>query len=114
MDIFDSVIKCGSLYASNVMKMDMVKPIPAKKPIPKISFHFKSVGSEQIPRETAMKLNKKTPRGFPIINPAKMPMLPGSARPVFHPALKTIAVLANAKRGRIIKETGLCNQCSNL
>ena len=53
MDIFDSVIITGSSYARNVIKIDIVKPMPAKNPIPKICFHFKPNGNAQTPIETA-------------------------------------------------------------
>ena len=89
------------------MKIDIVKPMPARKPIPKTCFHFKPDGKAHAPVDTARKLNKKTPNGFPAINPAKIPRLPGSARPVSQPVSKTMAVFANAKSGRIIKATGL-------
>ena len=114
IEIFDSVINNGSSYASNVMKIDIVNPIPARNPIPKTWFHFKPNGNVQTPIETARKLNKKTPKGFPIINPAKIPKLPGSAKPVSQPVPKTMAVFAKAKSGRIIKATGLCSQFSIL
>lgn len=94
--------------------MDIVKPMPARKPIPKTCFHFKPDGNAQTPMDTAIKLNKKTPKGLPIISPAKIPMLPDSAKPVSQPFPKTIAVFASAKSGRIIKATGLCNQSCNL
>lgn len=87
--------------------MDIVKPMPARKPIPKTCFHFKPEGNAQMPMETATKLNKKTPKGLPIINPAKIPILPGSAKPVSQPFPKTIAVFASAKSGRMIRDTGL-------
>jgi len=47
--IFASVIISGWSYASSVIKIDMVNPIPPKKPTPNTCFHFRSCGSEQIP-----------------------------------------------------------------
>ncbi len=89
------------------MKMDIVNPMPASIPIPKTCFHFKSRGSEQIPIETAKKLNRKTPSGFPIINPVKIPKLPGSDKPWAQPPLKITAVFAKAKSGKMMNDTGL-------
>ena len=37
--------------ASKVTKIDIVKPIPAKSPTPKIDFQVRSVGSLQIPNQ---------------------------------------------------------------
>ena len=111
MDIFDSVISSACSYASSVIKIDIVKPMPAKNPIPKTCFHFKPRGNAQIPAETATKLKSKIPNGLPIINPAKIPMLSGSANPDAQAFPNTIAVFANAKIGRITSATGLCSQC---
>ena len=61
--------------ASKVIKIDIVKPIPAKKPTPKIVFHDKSCGSLQNPNFTATKDKRKIPRGFPAIRPSAIPKL---------------------------------------
>lgn len=69
------LIMVVSLKANKVMNMDIVKPIPPKKPAPMMDFQLRSAGSLQIPKETAAKLNKKIPRGLPTIKPRDMPML---------------------------------------
>jgi len=61
--------------ASNVMKIDIVKPIPAKNPTPKIDFQFKSLGSLQSPKVTANNVKMKIPKGFPTISPSAIPTL---------------------------------------
>lgn len=61
--------------ASSVMKIDIVNPIPAKSPTPKIDFQFRSAGSLQTPKVTAKNESKKIPKGLPIINPSAMPKL---------------------------------------
>ena len=48
------------------------------------------------------------PKGLPITNPAKMPILLESSELIGRPPLKAIAVLAKAKRGKITNVTGLC------
>ena len=81
--IFDCVIINSSLNARRVMKIDMVNPIPASIPIPNICFHFTSLGIEQMPIETAKKLNKNIPSGLPIKSPIKIPILFISSRPSY-------------------------------
>ena len=69
------LIKVGSLKANNVINMDIVKPMPPKKPAPIMDFQLRSSGSLHIPKETAAKLNRKIPKGLPTIKPKAMPML---------------------------------------
>ena len=61
--------------ASKVIKIDIVKPMPPKRPALKINFQLRSLGSLQRPNETAKKLKKKIPRGLPIISPRAIPKL---------------------------------------
>ncbi len=61
--------------ASNVMKMDIVNPIPPKSPTPKIAFQFKSFGSLQNPNFTAKNEKTKIPIGLPTMSPRAMPKL---------------------------------------
>lgn len=100
--------------ANKVTKIDMVKPIPAKKPTPKMDFQFKSVGSLQSPNATAKNVNKKIPKGLPIINPSAIPKLLCSVKICAMLPLKTMAVLAKAKIGKMIKATGLCKKCCKM
>ena len=55
MVIFELFCSSKSSKANNVMNMDMVNPMPPKKPTPTIDFQFKSLGSLQIPKVTAKK-----------------------------------------------------------
>ena len=63
------------LKASNVIKMDMVNPMPPKSPIPIIELQFKSLGSLQKPNFTAVNVIAKMPNGLPEINPKAIPKL---------------------------------------
>ena len=100
--------------ASSVTKIDIVKPIPAKSPTPKIDFQLRSVGSLQSPKVTAKNVKAKMPKGLPTINPTAMPKLLFSANVWEMSPLKTMAVLANAKMGKMINATGLCKKCCNI
>lgn len=89
------------------MKMDMVKPMPPKKPTPISCFQFISSGSLQTPNITASRLKRNIPKGLPRKSPKKIPQLFGvSILPVNEP-WSTIAVLAKANMGKIMKDTGL-------
>ena len=48
--------------AKRVINMDMVKPMPPKKPTPNIDFQFSSFGSLHSPAFTAKKANKNIVR----------------------------------------------------
>ena len=100
--------------ASSVMKIDIVNPIPAKSHTPKIDFQFRSVGSLHSPNETAKNVKRKIPNGLPTISPSAIPKLLFSVKVWVISLLKTMAVLANAKIGRMINATGLCKKCCNL
>lgn len=50
-----------SSKARRVIKIDIVKPIPAKIPAPIIFFHFKSVGNAQSPKPAPIKEKEKCP-----------------------------------------------------
>ena len=75
MVIFELFCNSKSSKANNVMNMDMVNPMPPKKPTPIIDFQFKSCGSLQTPKVTAKKLNRTIPMGLPIISPKEIPKL---------------------------------------
>jgi hypothetical protein len=61
--------------ASKVMNMDIVNPIPAKKPRPKIDFQLISAGNLHILKLTAINVKIKIPSGLPIIRPNAIPKL---------------------------------------
>ena len=61
--------------AKRVMKIDMVKPMPPKKPTAINDFQLILEGSLQMPNVTAKKVNKKMPNGLPTISPSAMPIL---------------------------------------
>ena len=61
--------------ARSVIKIDIVNPIPPKKPTPTIDFQFNSSGSLQRPNVTAKNVNRKMPNGLPIISPSAIPIL---------------------------------------
>ena len=65
--------------ASKVTKIDIVNPMPPKSPTPKIDFQFISDGSLQSPKVTAKSVNRKIPKGLPIISPSAIPKLLFSA-----------------------------------
>ena len=64
-----------SSNANKVTKIDMVKPIPPKNPMLIIFFQFKSEGNLHSPTETAKKLNREIPIGFPNTKPSIIPIL---------------------------------------
>ena len=72
--IFELFTKSGSSKASRVIKIDMVKPIPAKNPNPITFFQFSSAGKAHTPIAEPAKTNKKIPSGFPNIRPAIIPI----------------------------------------
>ena len=72
---FELFIIVSLSKASKVTKIDIVKPIPAKSPTPKIDFQFKSDGSLQSPKVTAKSAKIKIPKGLPTIRPSAIPKL---------------------------------------
>jgi len=100
--------------ANNVMKIDIVNPIPAKKPTPIIFFQFKSSGNCVILNFTIKKVNNTMPNGFPITNPKIIPNEYSSEKLCNQSEPITIAVLHKANKGNIKNATGLCKNCSNL
>ena len=73
--IFELLTMSVLSKASRVMKIDIVKPIPPKKPAPIIFFHFKSVGNTQSPKPTPINEKSQMPKGFPITSPSIIPKL---------------------------------------
>ena len=74
--IFDELTNATSSKANNVMNIDMVKPIPAKNPTPKILLHYMSEGNFASFSFTPMYDMIIIPNGFPITSPAIIPKLP--------------------------------------
>ena len=109
--IFELVMISSLLNARSVMKIDIVKPIPPKKPAPTIFFHFKSDGITQSPKPTPINEKRKIPNGFPITSPAIIPKLFVWPNPVCQVSPKAMQVFATANKGRIKKATGLCKKC---
>ena len=93
--------------------MDIVNPIPPNIPAPKIFFHFKSLGSLQIPIVTAKKEKRKIPNGLPTTSPSIIPIEFAWLNPSCQLPFMAMQVLAMANNGRIKKATGLCRKCCN-
>lgn len=100
--------------AKTVIKIDIVNPIPPKKPAAMICFQSTSSGNSDKPILTAKKLNKAMPKGLPTSNPAKMPKLFDVIKPSVQFPVSAMPVFASAKSGMMINATGLCKKCCNL
>ena len=72
---FALLITVTSSKAKRVTKMDIVKPIPPKKPTPITDFQFRPSGSLQMPKLTATKVRTNIPKGFPTTKPRAIPRL---------------------------------------
>lgn len=70
---FELLIIVSLSNASNVINIDIVKPMPANRPTPNIDFQLRSFGSLQTPKVTANDEIKKIPKGFPTISPSDIP-----------------------------------------
>ena len=111
-----SILKIGSLKESNAIKIDIVNPMPASNPKPKICFQLALEGNEAIPDLTAIQENRVTPSGLPMVKPNIMPSPSGLLRPFNISFSNLIFVLASANMGMIRKFTGLtmmCSRCSS-
>lgn len=97
--------------ARSAIKIDIVKPIPPKNPIPIIFPHFKSEGKVQRPILTPINAKSQIPNGFPITRPYIIPKLLFCPNPFIKLFPIEMQVLASANRGRIRKATGLCKKC---
>lgn len=100
--------------AKIVTKMDIVNPIPPRKPAPIICFQDTSLGSCDNPILTANALNRKMPSGFPTNKPTKIPKLFNVNKPTVQLSVKVTQVLARTKSGMMMKDTGLCRKCCSL
>jgi len=95
----------SSWNARPVVKIDIVKPIPARVPIHNICGQLTCCGSLAILNKTSMRLNKKMPTGFPITKPIITPIAMEEPKDsIILPGIR-IAVLANAKSGMMQKFT---------
>ena len=70
---FEFVIIWWSSNAKSVTKMDMVKPIPPRNPIPIIFFQFKSSGKWVNFNFTDKYVKRKIPIGFQRTSPKMIP-----------------------------------------
>ena len=104
IDIFAMSLFISPLNARVVVKIDMVNPIPASEPTPINCFKLVFKGNLAIFSLIIILLKRKIPTGFPITNPTIIPTLIGLLK-AFTLAGISIAVLANTKRGSIIKLT---------
>ncbi len=95
------------------MKMDIVKPIPPKKPAPNMFFHFRSAGKEQSPSPAPINEKRQMPKGFPSTSPAIIPKLLVCPKPLCQSSPMAMHVLVSANKGSIMKATGLFRKCCN-
>ena len=103
----------ASSKARRVMKIDIVKPIPARIPAPAICLKFRSEGKFPSPDFIAMKLKIRIPAGFPKDNPAMIPRLFEENISLYHPEEKIIPVFARANKGSTMNDTGFIKECSS-
>ena len=96
------------LNANSEINIDIVNPMPASIPVPKICFLRISFGIEHHPKATPAIENKNIPMGFPSNNPRNIPKLFEPFNALIESEEIRIAVFANANSGRIINATGLC------
>ena len=99
-------ITSGSLKASMVTKMDMVKPIPPKIPTPNNWLQVVPFGFSASFKRIDNQLKKKSPSGFPKTSPRMIPRLAGSSKAAVQSAPIGIAVFTKANKGRMINGTG--------
>jgi hypothetical protein len=101
-----------SVKASIVMNIDIVKPMPARAPMPNTCNKLVPAGCSPQPILMVVQEKSKMPKGFPMTNPAKIPQLNEEVRDSNKLPGMTIAVLANANNGSMIKLTMSCSLCS--
>jgi hypothetical protein len=95
-----------------VMKIDIVKPIPARQPAPVIHFQLRLSGSIPIPDLTAKYENRQIPAGLPKTRPV---IIPKELEEVIFEIISEgiiIAVFARANRGSIKNAAGLSRNFS--
>ena len=109
--IFDICTVAALSKASSVMKIDMVKPIPAKNPVPMMWRQLIESGNLEMPNATAIQVINTTPIGLPSNRPLIIPKLLSEPSPLNQLPDKMIPVLAKAKIGMMMNATGLCRAC---
>ena len=72
----------GSTKASEAMKMDMVKPMPAKTPVLIMCCQLAPWGKEAMPERTANQQASVIPIGLPTTSPKTMPNRTGIVPPL--------------------------------
>lgn len=101
------------LKDNKAMKIDIVKPIPAKNPVPIICIQLLPTGNELSFNWIATHEKSPMPNALPTKSPPKIPNPKLDAKPSTIPSTKVILVLAKAKIGMMRKLTGLWSPCSN-
>ena len=97
--------------AKMVIKIDIVNPIPANMPTPKMCFQRIAYGNEENFKVTAVKQNNKIPNGLPTINPNIIPKLLLVFKLLAQLASITTDVFAKANKGKIKNATDKCKKC---
>lgn len=92
--------------------MDMVNPIPARSPTPRIWRQVLPSGKELNFNFVQIYDVNRIPTGFPISSPKVIPKPNGAVNPASISFSSVILVLAKAKSGIMIKLTGFTKACS--
>jgi hypothetical protein len=111
---FAWLIRATSSKARNEIKIDIVKPIPPKKPTPKMCLQHTFAGNLDHLFRTMNQVNKTIPAGLPRTKPKMIPKSRGLINCVKEKLLIEKAVFASAKTGIINSATGICRAFSNL
>ena len=102
MDNFASLIKSGSEKANSVIKMDMVKPMPARTEQPNKSDQVMPLPSFAHPVLTISRQVSMMPMGFPKTRPKNTPKLTESGRLAITELSMAIPAEKRAKSGKTI------------
>ena len=115
IEIFEILTKCSPWNANSVINIDIVKPIPDKKPIPKICMILTLEDNLANLSFKATYVNRVTPADFPISKPKKIPMVKGLVNKVVNcMSSNIIPVFTNANTGIIKYKENLCNLFSSV
>ena len=102
IEILEILTKYSPWNANSVINIDIVKPIPAKKPIPIICVKFTMEDNLANLSFMAIYVNRVIPTDFPIIKPKEIPIAKGLLNNVIIcMSLNSIPVFANANNGII-------------
>ena len=115
MPILDCMACSGEVKASMVTNIDMVKPMPARNPRPRMRCQVIPRERLPSPNRSVIHTAKTMPAGLPSSKPAQTPM----ATPLESTAPKSKSTnetpaLARAKMGITTNETKGCKPCSSL